>query len=408
VLTRSTTTVLSFLLGCSLLGLTAGALDESTSIARAATPQRSIGVIRLCSGCAGVGDHSRYQYVLLNAGDYGRIPALRAASPGIKLLVYKDMSSTRSWDCGGSSAAGVDYCWADRSRPDWFTHRDGSRIEWSGYRGAWQMNVGLKEYQDQWAANVLGELRSKGWDGVVVDNANIDPSGFAPLPYDEYPTQESYQAATRSFLANVGPTIRSEGFLVLPNIQHHGSLLTEALWRDWTRFTSGGHLEHYTKWGSGTGGHIGGAGWELSGQAFVRASQAAGKIFLGTFSSPTSDVRSMRYARASFLLDWDGGPSALAFDPNPLSADPWSSEWTIDVGLPLAARYAVGQAWRRDFTGGVVLANPSGSTETVALGGLYRLPGGTVVSTISLPATSGAILTPASPPSATEPSSSSR
>jgi hypothetical protein len=115
------------------------------------------------------------------------------------------------------------------------------------------MNIGLKAYQDKWAANVLSNMKQYGWDGVVVDNANMDPSGYKALPYDEYPTRESYQAATRSFLANFGPALMSQGFIVIPNIQHHGSLLTESLWKDWVQFTSGGHLEHYTKWGSESG-----------------------------------------------------------------------------------------------------------------------------------------------------------
>jgi hypothetical protein len=53
-----------------------------------------------------------------------------------------------------------------------------------------------------------------------------------------------------------------------------------------------------------------------------------------------SDVRSMTYARGNFLLDWDGGPSALIFEPsNPEAQDPFSASWTQDIGTPLAARY---------------------------------------------------------------------
>src|SRR5207245_9475344 len=49
----------------------------------------------------GASQPGRYGLVILNAWDYRQIPALKAANPGIKVLVYKDMSSTRSYDCSG-------------------------------------------------------------------------------------------------------------------------------------------------------------------------------------------------------------------------------------------------------------------------------------------------------------------
>src|SRR5207249_7376948 len=55
-------------------------------------------------------------------------------------------------------------------------------------------------------------------------------------------------------------------------------------------------------------------------------SQQAGKIFIGITYAPADDVRSMRYARASFLLDWNGGPSALTFEPAQEATDPWNTE----------------------------------------------------------------------------------
>ena len=96
------------------------------------------------------------------------------------------------------------------------------------------------------------------------------------------------------------------------------------------------------------------------------------KIFVGLTYAPSTDLRSMRYARASFLADWNGGPSALSFEPTtPEQQDPYNSLWTKDLGSPLAAKYRVGLAWRRDFSGGVIVVNPSTSQQTVGLGGTY-------------------------------------
>ena len=191
MLTRLTPAAVTAALACLLATVFGLNLGVRASTAGAASSEPSIGVIRLCSGCAGIGDHSKYQYVFLNAGDYGRIAGLRSANPGIKILVYKDMSSTRSSSCGGLISAGVDYCDANVNHPDWFTHKSGARFEWSGFSSHWQMNIGLKAYQDKWAANVLSNMKQYGWDGVVVDNANMDPSGYKALPYDEYPTRRA-------------------------------------------------------------------------------------------------------------------------------------------------------------------------------------------------------------------------
>ena len=341
-----------------------GASAGTSGLAATTTPtEPSVGAIRICTDCLSSGaDLSRFQYVVLNAWDHDRIAALKQANPNIKVLVYKDMSSSRSYSCGGLIPTGIDYCWADANHPDWFTHKAGSRIQWDGFSGHWQMNVGLQAYQDQWAANVAAELK------------------------------ESYQAATRSFLANVGPKIKNAGFLIIPNIQHHGSLLTASVWKDWIQFTSGGHLEHYTKWGTDNAGHIGGQGWDASGQDFERLTEAAGKIFLGTFSAPTSDLRSMRYARASFLMDWDGGPSALTFEPDVKSADPWAADWTQQIGTPVGTRYQIGNAYRRNYSGGTVLVNPSESSQKIALDGSFLASNSTVVSSVTLAPMTGIVL----------------
>jgi putative glycosyl hydrolase-like family 15 (GHL15) protein len=374
----------------------AAALAQATGSPRprATPPQPSVGSYRVCSGCASKGRLSKYRYVLLNAGDYKRIRRLKAANPGIKVFVYKDMASTRSWSCGGLVAGGVDYCWAKQRHPEWFTHQVGAPFEWSRYPSHWQMNVGAPAYQNAWAANVVSELRRRGWDGVIIDNANMDPSRYRPFPYDEYPTRQSYQDATRSFLASVGPKIRRAGFLVIPNIQHSPVYLTKALWSDWIQFTSGATLEHYTRWSTGDS-YIGDSAWEWSGQELLKLTQNAGKIFIGAFAGAMTDTRAMRYARASFLLDWNGGASALAFDPG--ATNPWSAEWTIDIGRPLGQRYPVGPAWRRDYSGGTVVANPSSTASaSISLETSYVLPDGSKVDAIDLPPMTGTILRSAS------------
>jgi hypothetical protein len=384
---------LTILLTLALAAAIPGSVDGRTNDSRGAAPA-TIAMWRFCTNCVDTGgDLSRYRYVGLNAWQHDRIASLKAANPELEALVYKDMASTRGDSCAGLDAAGVDYCWANDNRPEWFTvDAAGARIEWAGYPGTWQMDVGNPAYQQQWAANVVDELRANGWDGVVVDNANVDQSGYlAGRTMAEYPSQRSYEDATRSFVANVCPAVIRAGFLCLPNIQAHPVLADAKLWADWLRFTSGGVREYWVKWGGDTGGHYADGGWDDL-HRVARAAQADGKIFVPVTYAPSSDVRSMRWARANFLLSWSGGPSALVFSPTPEQQDPWSNDWTVDVGRPLGPAVAAGDVWSRRFSDGLVVVNRAAAPRVVQLGGTYALPDGTSASVATVEGHGGLVL----------------
>jgi Hypothetical glycosyl hydrolase family 15 len=363
----------------------------AAGLAHAGTPRTSA-VWRFCGGCAASGgDLGRYGYVGLNADQASRVPAIHTG--GGKALVYKDMSSTRSWSCGGPISGGLDYCAVDRDHPAWFTtDQNGARLQWDGYPGVWQMDVGDPGYQDAWADAVIADARANGWDGVVIDNANVDTEAYLHgRTLREYPTAASYQAATRSFLARVCPRVIAAGLLCLPNIQANPAKADAALWADWTQFTSGGVREYWMKWGGDTTGAFGDGGWDDL-QAVAETVQRAGKIFLPVTYAPLSDVRSIRWGRANFLLTWDGGPSAFVFAPTPEAQDPWSPEWTAEIGTPTGPRALVGGVWRREFTGGTVLVNRTSAPVEVDLGAAYALADGTSGTHVRLDGLSGLVL----------------
>jgi hypothetical protein len=272
------------------------------------------------------------------------------------------------------------------------------------------MDVGDPGYQDAWASNVAADLRARGFDGVEIDDANwTQQSHLCGRTIARYPRNGDYASATRSFLAHVGPALKSQGFLVLPNIALPYSSSNYDTWRDWISFTSGAIQEHFSKWGTDTTQQFADADWKWR-QGFLPLTENAGKIFLGITYAPMSDVRSMAYARANFLLDWNGGPSAVIFEPsNPEQQDPYATSWTQDIGTPRAARYQVGAAWRRDYTGGTVVVNPSATiTQNVALGSPFVAADGSTVSSVSLAPMTGAILEngtsqPAPPPAVAPP-----
>lgn len=357
--------------------------------ANAATP--STGLLKIAGPFPASVKAGDFRYVILHSDRAALIPALKAANPQLKVLVYKDMAAALSWAGSSHVPAGVSMAEAE-ANPEWFL-RDtaGERIEWCDYAGDWQMDVGSRSYQDRWAANVAADMRANDWDGVFVDDTNASQSWhLCGRTIAKYPTDAAYAAATRSFLSNAGPALTSQGFLVIPNIYLPYSSSALATWIDWISFTSGGMQEFWSKWGTGDTGHFGGDDWMYR-QQFLGATQQAGKIFLGLTYAPFADVRSMRYARSTFLLDWDGGPSAVIFEAGS-GIDPTAGDWMTDIGSPQGARYPVGAAWRRDYSGGTVLVNPSSTTVWVTLGSLYMDASGQIVSSLPLAPSTGAVL----------------
>ena len=180
--------------------------------------------LRICTGCAdyGLSTSGRYSYVVLHSWQAGLIPQLKSASPGLKVLVYKDAAASLSYAChdGVDDAklpAGVGYCWSNANRPDWLL-RDttGARIEFCDFAGAWQMDVGDAAYQQTWLANVLADLRSAPWDGVMLDDVNESETWhLCGRTIARYPTPAAYTAANESFLGTVGPALLGSLGLVL-------------------------------------------------------------------------------------------------------------------------------------------------------------------------------------------------
>ena len=379
-----------------------GTVREQSAHA-AGSPQASIAALRICTGCAqSGGDLSRYKYVILNSWDAPMLPALRAHNPGLRALVYKNLTFTVSYGCQGGvdlpyQTTGVGYCDADQHHPEWFlTDPTGDRLNSAGYPQAWMMDVGSPSYQAKWLSNVLADVRAGGWDGVFMDDTDADMGWhLAGRTIARYPTSASWRAATRSMLANAGPGLTSDGFLAVPNLYTPwaSSYDAQATWQDWIQFTSGGAQEYYTKWGSGSSGWFSGNDWTYR-QQFHAITEQAGKIFLGITYAPRADTRTMRWARANFLLfDQPANGGALMYElSDPEAQDPFSPVWGADIGSPDGARFQVGAAWRRNFSGGTAIVNPTTGTVTVQLERPYFQEDGSSTTSVTLGPTSGAIL----------------
>jgi len=336
---------------------------------------------------------SHYRYVILQAWEYGQIPAIKRRSPGTRVLVYKDIASTRD-DAHRASAlpTGVSYAYANRRHPEWFLlDTAGHRVSWRSWPHSWQMDVGSRSYQRVWAGNVAHEVSRRGWDGVFLDN--VATSMQYPWYLDgrvlaRYPGKADYQRATASFLRNVAPALRRSHRLVIGNIND----ASPAVWGRWVGHLSGAAKEWWTKSDAGLGtGALSGAEWWYQ-IRLLRQAQAWRKAFIAIAFGRADDLAAMEYARASFLLFARGSKSAFTFSTG-CGAEPAAPNWRRGIGSPTGPAAQAGSVWRRSFTGGMVVVNPTAAeTVPLPLGGRYLDAGGALVTSVVLPPHSGLVL----------------
>jgi hypothetical protein len=393
---------------CAALVVAQLLLPLGTASTSASGTAPTTAALRICTDCSdyGLTDPSRYRYVILHSWEGALARRLKAQSPNVRVLVYENVSATVANAChggvdDGALPAGVGYCFADRNHPRWFlTDRSGGRLEFCDYEGLWLMDIGDGAYQRRWLDDVAASARVDGFDGVFLDDVNQNAGAhLCGRSIAKYPTEADYSRAMSGFLAKVGKGLQARGLLALPNIMirnwwEPGGV---ALFERWIKYTSGAMQEYYAKQGYGASGwYTDDGGWHNDWsyrQELLKRTEAAGKIFVGLTYAPSDDLRSQRYARASFLADWDGGPSALAFEPtDPEQQDPFGGQWTADLGSPLGARASVGLAWRRNFSRGAVVVNPSTTTQTVELGARFVAEDGTTVTSVTLQPADAAIL----------------
>jgi hypothetical protein len=395
----SASTLLSYALVAALV-LLVGALlvrDGGKSQAGAATDATAgIGALRWGTSYPTASGYDRYEYVDVGLGD----AANAATQPGTSLVYTSGTSVRDNW---GSINTGVPLSEA-RANGWLLTTSSGAYVMNVAY-GAYVADFGSSAYQQRWISNVSGFLAQTGADGVHIDDVIADAPYLTGGVYPaKYPNQQAWENAQISFVSAVGAALRAKGYYVLVEANGRKSTATGYA-NDSAQTTSDffsrlaplvdGVMSEYwmetpadkvnpTLRTSGT------SDWDQHWDTWldlIDGVQGRGADFFTLMygsGSTSAGISAMRYARASFLLDWDGGGGAVMFKTTDTS-DPWNLEWTADVGQPTGDKYRVGAGWRRDFTGGTAIVNPSSSiSQTFSLGGSYQKADGSTVSTVTL------------------------
>jgi putative glycosyl hydrolase-like family 15 (GHL15) protein len=335
---------------------------------------------------------ARDDVVILQQYQAARVPQLKAANPGLKVLMYKNLSGMTERTSSGFVSGGVATQDA-AAHPEWFLlNTSGQRFTSRYFGWVWIADVGSASYQRQWADNVLGEIAAGGWDGVFMDDTNPTMSWH----YDvnriaKYPTDAAWQAATRSALVSIGSRFRSAGKLVIPNFSNQKSFPTVI--KDWMGLVDGGLNEQFLKWGTTQNGpetYDPTDYWELQLRQMKEA-EAAGKYYLGITPSTATDRAAARYGFATMLLA-GGGKLHFALHDD-YTNERWFEEYDYAIGAPAGAESKDASGiHKRVFANGLVYVNPTASAVRVDFGGAYTGSGLQGATSTTLQPRSGLVL----------------
>ena len=380
----------------SLETATAATTAHHGTAARSSAPS-SAGILTLDPGdIDATPDAWKGAYLVLQPWEYARIPALKAKNPSLKILMYKDVSATRKdveWATGIAST-GVTYQQAAAN--NWLLTDAGGRvIEWSDWTGLYPADIGRAGYQTRWGDNVIGELKRYHWDGVMMDDTltYLSHPTVGGRKATQIPTDQAMYDATESFLDHVGARIKAAGFMAVPNVTVEWNTW-HAVMEDWTHYVSGWENEYFVKWGlDRSGARFVGPDWQWKMEMAAWCADRDVPLLAITYSN-RDDYSIQTYHRATWLLTWNGRTGASIFTPWESNVDHWTARATVDIGMPAETRHTIGSTgvWRRNYTGGTTLVNPTTQARTIDVGPGYQRLNGRKVTNVTVPALSGVIL----------------
>jgi hypothetical protein len=332
----------------------------------------------------------RSNVVVLQEWEKAKLHSLKAANPAMKVLMYKNLSAMLAASPNGNAGTGVTTQEA-AAHPDWYLlNTSGSKFNFWGYDYLWAADIGNRAYQDRWAANVAAKLNADSWDGVFVDDTNPTIRyHYNPSQVAKYPSDAAYAAATGSALSVIGPALKAQGKLVIPNFgdwrNYRGTVTS------WLPHVSGGMEEQFTKWGNDPStGYLTGADWDSQLTA-LKETQAAGKYSLIVSHSTSEDANAARYGWATTLLAGTGKASySLAEN---YTGQNWFPEYDYDLGKAVGVETKLSSGvHKRVFERGIVLVNPTTGSVPVSFGSRYRGSGLTLRGSTTMAPHSGLIL----------------
>ena len=402
---RRRSTLPATLAAAALLALSASTLPPSDAATgfpvRAGALQRWVPLHMAGGGLRGLADTAlataeRFDLVMGNPGSLGSYASeMKAANPDLTLVVYLNGVYTSpgdldlydaSWLARDSAGNPV------RSRAWGNYMMDMSNFRWWGDRArACARILGQGIFDHCYFDNLGAGPLSKNYN----TSFPIDPRTGNPWTVPDLFRADL--AMLRRISTKVPGPLLGNGLSNGARYFHkdaaqRSSLLFEEL--------DGAHSEIFLRdRGTPLNGFKTEAKWKQDVDMLVDAG-ARGKVVLtttklwGTRPTQAQIDQWHKYALASFLLGTDGRSYFHFSETNSLEVIVRDHLWDrVNVGAPVSPYSKRDGAYRRDFTKGIALVNPTLVPVTVPLAGRYRDLGGTIRTAVTLSPNSGEVLT---------------
>jgi Hypothetical glycosyl hydrolase family 15/Ricin-type beta-trefoil lectin domain-like len=248
-----------------------------------------------------------------------------------------------------------------------------------------------ENFRQWWIAEAAAIFKA-GYKGVFIDDVNLTMNltngSTSDTPIDNSTKQPMTQQAWEQYLAGFLTEVRK----AFPNAE----ICHNALWYSGSgnpisdqyvaQEVQAANYINLERGYDDTGLKGDSSFWSVQNfMAYIDAVHTKGtNVVLEQYGSDGTE-----YALAGYLLT---GTGSDLFADDSMTPNNWWSGYDIDLGSALGAHYPWNGLIRRDFQNGMVLMNPPGqSTVTASLGGPMTDLSGNTVSSVTLPASHGAV-----------------
>ena len=349
---------------------------KAKPVKRPAQVLSGTGIIRWNPDYPKASGYERFAYVITS-----RFDARKAARlPGTSLVYMSGTTVQKQW------SQGVTY--GEALANDWLLKDESGAYLMNVQYDAPVGDIGSSAYQRRFVANTVAFLKRTKVDGVFIDDVLGDPRVMSDVYPAKYPDEAAWESAMVSFVQTVGKELKSRGYYVLANAakwisddpRSDTGAHTAELWKRIAPGVNGLMTEYWHQSPIDHGQlRVLGSDWDQQWngwQNLVSVAQALGVDFFGLTYGTGSDTKAMRYARGSFLLDWNGRGGALLYSKTD-HPDPYHPTWVRQLGKPVAPKLQQAPGiWQRRYEHGMIVVNAtSAPNDARVFGKPYTIAG---------------------------------
>lgn len=265
----------------------------------------------------------------------------------------------------------------------WFWHNTQNARVTSSADQKLLMNISMPGFATYWESSLETQVADGDYDGIMFDSAS--PALLQGECGGSGANQDSRLAGTAAasttftelggktwvqsygtFMSQLDAQLAAKGIMLIPNTS---AFVTGWDTTDYT-VTHGIFSEGFADRSFAV------SDWTASTNYLLKLASLDKIMILQSYLSSASDVATRMYYLGNYLLVKGHHTYLDYFAQGPLE---WYPEWGVDLGTPTSAAttnvssLASGGVYRRDFTKGSVLVNPTSSPVNVSLGGTFNL-----------------------------------